>query len=94
LKEATSVDNIRARYTIILYVCVLEHNTQGAYICFDKIHIDRIYTCAHQNTMPIHNIEPFEVEEQQGSNNVITSNGQTINNTLGDEQVCIYHYPG
>jgi hypothetical protein len=44
--------------------------------------------------MPIHNIEPFEIEEQQGGNKVITSNGQTIKNTFEDEQVCIYHYPG
>jgi len=44
--------------------------------------------------MSIHNIEPFEVEEQQGGNNVITFNGQTINNGSIDEQVGIYDYQG
>jgi hypothetical protein len=44
--------------------------------------------------MPIHNSESFEVEEHQGSNNVITFNGQIINNGLIHEQVSVYDYQG
>ncbi len=42
--------------------------------------------------MPIYNNEPFEIEEHQGSNNVIKFNGETINNGLIDELVGIYDH--
>lgn len=38
------------------------------------------------------NIVAFETEEQVGANQMITSNGQPLNNGFEDEQVCIYDY--
>jgi hypothetical protein len=35
------------------------------------------------------NIEAFQIEEQEGSNNIITFDGQDINNRSEDKQVCI-----
>jgi hypothetical protein len=36
------------------------------------------------------NIETFELEEQQDGSNIITLDGQPINNRSEDEQVCIF----
>jgi hypothetical protein len=36
------------------------------------------------------NIETFDIEEQEGDNNALTSDGHTISNTSENGQVCIY----
>jgi hypothetical protein len=71
----------------------IEYKENNICVCthYNKMSIDKSSNKQTPMNRTLHaNIETFEIEDQEVGSNIVTSDGQHINNRFEDEQVCIY----